>query len=118
MSVPAEPIETSSRPFNSGRWVVLGMFVFGITATLVMWGYWKLHLAPFYPLQQALADEFKGSLPRVEGGRNKQSPTTLRIVLQVKFTPQETDPRAEAMLDRTLVLARQYQNLDEYEFLE
>ena len=39
----------------SGRVVVVAMFLFGITATAGLWGYWTLHTGPFRPLQDALA---------------------------------------------------------------
>ena len=41
----------------SGRVVVLAMFLFGITATAGLWGYWTLHTGPFRPLQDALAKD-------------------------------------------------------------
>ena len=113
-----EPYEQSPPPTVSGRWVVIGMFAFGIAATSFLWIYWYLHLAPFFPLQKALADEFAKSYPRVEGGRHKKSPPILRIVLQIEFTPQRDDPRVQSMLDRIVVLAKTHQKLSDYETLE
>jgi len=101
-----------------GRWIVIGMFAFGIAATAGLWIYWKLHLAPFYPLQKALAEEFPKSLPRVEGGRHKKSPPILRIVLQVTFTPNKDDSRVRDMHERIVAVARQHHDLSQYETLE
>ena len=102
----------------SGTRIVLGLFLFGILATTGLWIYWKLHLAPFFPLQKALAEAFVDSSPRVEGGRHKKSPPTLRIVLQVAFTPLRGSDPTESMIARTIDLARRYQDLQQYELLE
>ena len=102
----------------SGRSVVLGMFAFGILATSGMWLYWHLYLKPFYPLQQALADEFAKSYPRVEGGHHRHSPWTLRIVLQVPFKPIEGDPQVTKAANRVIELARAHHDLSQYEIIE
>lgn len=102
----------------SGRRVVLGMFAFGILATSGMWAYWHLYLKPFYPLQQALADEFAKSYPRVEGGHHRHSPWTLRIVLQVPFKPVEGDPQVMQTANRVIDLARRHHDLSRYEVVE
>jgi hypothetical protein len=102
----------------SGRNVVLGMFTFGILATSGMWVYWHLYLSPFYPLQQALADEFSKSYPRVEGGHHRHSPWTLRIVLQVPFKPIEGDLQVKQTANRVIELARAHHDLSRYEIVE
>jgi hypothetical protein len=106
----------------SGRWIVLTVFAFGIAATGGIWVYWKLHLAPFMPLQKALAAEFPQSSPRVDGGWSgkefQQGPPRLRIVLRVPYPPLEQDARVPATLDRVIALARESLNLDHYETLE
>lgn len=102
------------------------MFAFGIVATGGIWVYWKLHLAPFMPLQKALAAEFDTrshkSSPRVDGGwtksQFKQSPPTLRIVLRVPFDPEEGDDRVPQTIDRVIALARSHADLGQYETLE
>jgi hypothetical protein len=102
----------------SGRWVVIGMLAFGILTTGTLWVYSKLELAPFLPLRKALNDEFPQSKPRVEGGRPKNQPPLLRVVMQVDFTPSETDPRVMKIFKRVVALARQHVNLAEFENFE
>ncbi|MGQ0636295.1 MAG: hypothetical protein ACT4QC_16900 [Planctomycetaceae bacterium] len=84
-----------------------------------IWTYWKLHLAPFMPLQKALVQAYPGSSPRVEGGRHKPSePALLRLVLKVEFNPIESDARVPAMIDRIIAIAREYVDFSRYEELE
>jgi len=74
----------------SGRWLVIGMFAMGITATSLLYVYSSLHLGPFRPLQDAIVAEFPGSAPRVDGGRkrlNEDSPTILRILMKTEIDP-------------------------------
>ena len=52
----------------SGSRLVIAMFGMAIVATGLLWFYWDLHLMPYMPLQEALAEEFEDSSPRVEGG--------------------------------------------------
>lgn len=108
----------SSPRIVSGSRVVVGLFMFGILTTAGLWIYWKLHLAPFFPLQQSLAEAFENSSPRVEGGRTKNSPFILRIVLQVPFRPVRGQPDTESTLDRTVDLALRYPEIGKYEVLE
>lgn len=102
-----------------GRHVVLAMFALGIASTLGIWTYWKLHLAPFMPLQKALVAEFPRSSPRVDGGRHKPSePSLLRIVLRVDYTPEEGDSRVVQTVARIVAIAREhldFRNYDEFE---
>lgn len=118
-----ETTASSRRPRTiSGRWVVLTMFAFGIVATAGIWVYWKLHLAPFLPLQKALAAEFPRSSPRVDGGWKKGEfktvPPTLRIVLRIPYSPDERDVRVGATIERVIALARQHLDFTAYENLE
>ena len=95
------PAESSIREL-SGRWVVVGMFGFGIVATGVLYTYWQLQTAPFMPVQTALAEAFADSSPRVEGGQRKMhqnTPVILRVVMRVPFDPI----REEAVARRFLV---------------
>lgn len=122
MPDPASPNVARSSPTSgrriSGRAVVISMFAFGIVMTSGMWIYWHLYLRPFYPLQRALADEFRESYPRVEGGHHKHSPWTLRIVLQVPFKPVPDDPQVQQLASRVLELARANHDLTRYQLIE
>jgi hypothetical protein len=102
----------------SGRWVVAGLLAFGILATGSLWVYSKLELAPFLPMRKALHDEFPQSKPRVEGGRPKNQPPLLRVVMQVDFTPSQTDPRVVNIFERVVALAKEHVNLAEFENFE
>lgn len=102
----------------SGKWIVSGMFAFALLCTAVIWIYGRLHVGPFLPLKRALAAEFKGMQPQVEGGRHKDSPFTLRLVLNVDFTPTEEDERVQRMTSRLIELARANLDINQYEVLE
>jgi hypothetical protein len=106
-----------------GRWVVIAMFVFGLSATGFLWTYSKLHYAPFVPLQRALVAEFsRKAMPRVEGGRHRGGPMILRVVMTVDFDPNSElegiPERVRQMESRIIELARQHQDLSKYEDLE
>lgn len=120
-TIVASPGKRVSGP-TRGRWVVLAMFGFGIVATGGIWIYWKLHLAPFLPLQKALAAEFPKSSPRVDGGWRKGNfkvgRPTLRLVLRVPYAPLERDVRVPATIERVTALAREHLDLTRYETLE
>ena len=94
------------------------MLAFGIVATGTLWIYTKLDLAPFLPLRKALQEEFPNSHPDVRGGRAKGSPPILRIVMQVEFTPHETDAEVVQIVERVTALAKQHVNLAEFENFE
>lgn len=113
-------LDKDAQPFPTiqGRWVVLGMIGFGLVMTGIIWGYWKLRLAPFLPLQKAILREFPGSYPRIEGGRPKKQPPLLRMVVQVDFTPQEGDERVDKIAARITELTRENLDLSEYEDFE
>lgn len=105
--------------------LVVIMFTLGIIATGILWTYWHLHLMPFMPLQEALAEEFEHSSPRVDGGRrkiHKGTPMTLRVVMRVPFDPTAVDAESqdqiEHRIERTLELAEQHSELQQYEMLE
>jgi hypothetical protein len=108
-------------PGIPGYWVVAGMFVFGLIATGILFAYWHFHTAPFQELQAALAREFEGSRPRVEGGQRKQhkeTPRILRIILKVDFHPDEDKVRAERIADRVMDLAAKHHDVTAYDIAE
>lgn len=110
-------------PGVSGKWVVMGMFLFAILCTTALWTYSRLHNAPFIPLRRALATEIgRDYQPRVEGGRHKGGPMTLRVVLLVDFDPTATDAetveRVRRLDEQIIALARQHQRLEDYEIFE
>lgn len=117
MTTAEDTTANSPLPFRvvSGTWVVVGVLLLGISATAVMFVYWDLHTKPFRPLTEAIGRTFKNSLPKVEGGRHKQGPKTLRIAFRVPFSP-ETDPqRTQETLDTVFDLIRRHQDLTGYE---
>jgi hypothetical protein len=106
-----------------GRWVVLGMFAFAVMVTGSIYVYWNLHTAPFRPLQEALAAEYDGSHPLVQGGQRKMhkgTPKILRVTLRVEFDPEaeENSRQAEGVFDRILELAEENLELSSYEVAE
>lgn len=101
-----------------GRYIVLAMLAFGVLSTAGIWTYWKLHLAPYLPLQRALIQAYPASSPRVEGGRHKDSPQILRLVLTIEFPPDEGDPRVHEMVRRILSIARKHLDFRQYDELE
>lgn len=105
----------------SGRWVVVGMFAFGLAATAILWIYWDLHTAPFRPLQEALAKEFPGTRPHVEGGQHKMhegTPKILRIVMRVPFDPTAEHSKTERFVDRLIPFVREHHDVTAYDRLE
>src|ERR1700722_2495918 len=121
MNEDEEPLPLRPASRVSGRVVVVAMFVFGITPRAGLWGYWTLHTGPFRPLQHALAKEFPHSIPRVDGGQRKLRkgmPKILRAVLRVVFDPTTETAKGEETLAHVEKIARQYIDLDQYEYLD
>lgn len=120
-SRPADAaVHVPSPPTLSGRKVVAGMFLFGITATGGMWVYWKLHVAPFTPLQQALAAEFEASRPLVEGGQrkmHKNTPRILRITMHAPFNPAADRQACLRFGEQVLAFVRAREDLARYDEL-
>ena len=105
----------------SGRWVVVGLFSFAILITATLWIYWKLHIGPFLPLQQALADKFEDSRPRVEGGQRKVHKDTLkilRITMKIEFDPTKNRQQADDFADEVFQFVKKVSNLETYQQLE
>jgi hypothetical protein len=125
MSVLSESSPVPKPAILNGRVIVALMFMFGITATAILFVYWKLHLMPFMPLQEAIVAEFPGSAPRVDGGQKKMSagtPVILRIVMKTDADPQSNDPAAIAEIsrikERIHSLAMEQATLPDLEILE
>jgi hypothetical protein len=105
----------------SGRWIVAAMFAFAIAATVTLYVYWKLHVGPFVPLQKAIAAEFEGSRPLVEGGQrkiHKDTPRILRITMKIDFDPDANPVRTNELAERVIGFTRERFDLSAYEVLE
>jgi hypothetical protein len=116
----AGPAATPGHGF-SGRWVVLAMFAFGISATALLWLYWELHTQPFRALQQAIVHEFPGSNPRVQGGQkkmHKHTPRVLQIVMRVDFDPVAGEAESNQVAERIAELARRNHDVATYDVIE
>lgn len=105
----------------SGKWVILGMLVLAVGATAFEWNYMRLHRAPFIPLREAIAESFgRTAKVKIEGGRNKRGPMTLRIVIDVPFDPTAKEEKENALdvLQRLEKLASEKVDLKEYEIMQ
>ena len=109
----------------SGRWLVIGMFAMGITATGLLYAYSTLHLGPFKPLQEAIVKEFPSSSPRVDGGKKRMqldTPTILRILMKSEIDPlsehEESVRKMTAMRNRIAELVRENVTLPDLAILE
>lgn len=123
MQNSGNPVQTSLpvRRFHAGRWVVVGLFLFAIVLTGTLWFYWKRHIAPYLPLQQALAKKFPGCKPRVEGGQRKiqkSTPKILRITMKVEFDPTKHKKRINLFADRVAAFVGGEIDLQAYNSLE
>lgn len=117
-NAPAE--SESTGPEIEGWKLVLVMLTFGILASGTLWGYWYYHTAPFIPLQVAIADEFPGSAPRVDGGKrkiHKGTPAHLWVIMRVDFKPQDDEAKSITTVERVRELADEHLDLSEYEQL-
>lgn len=86
----------------SGKGVVIGMLTFGVLTTTLLFVYWTMHTAPFRDIQEAIAQDFPGSKPRVDGGQRKQHKQTefqLRVTMQAPFDPTNDIRQTELLLD-------------------
>lgn len=101
-----------------GWWVIVGMFVFGGCATALIFIYWEMHTRPFRPLTEAIGREFRHSLPKVEGGRNKGGPMTLRVAMRVPFKPVKGLEETEAVVRRVVDFSRTHADISRFEILE
>lgn len=102
----------------SGTLVVIGMLLMGVAATTVMFVYWHFHTKPFRPLTEAIGRTYKNSLPKVEGGRHKRGPMTLRVAFRVPFPPETDEAAAQLRLREICELIRKHQDLTGYEHVD
>ncbi len=110
---------TSQRPHEiPGSWVILAMFLFGGCATGLIYLYWELHTRPFRPLTEVIGREFRHSLPKVEGGRNKGKPMIIRVAITVPFKPVKGHEETEAVVRRLVELSKAHADLNRFETLE
>ena len=117
--IPIEPQLSKPPHVVSGRYVVIGLLVLGLIATILLFVYWDLQTKPFRPLREAIGRKFRHSRPNVEGGRPKgRGPWTLRISLTVNFPPFEDSLRATEVFDQIVELAREYHDLSEVDRVE
>jgi hypothetical protein len=115
-----EPTKAVGREI-SGKWVIVGLFTFAILITATLWIYWKLHVGPFLPLQQALADKFEDSRPRVEGGQRKAHKGTLkilRITMKIEFDPTKNRMQADDFAAEVFQFIKIVSDLETYQQLE
>lgn len=108
-------------PGISGKWFVIGMVIFGMIMTSGIWIYWRLHLAPFLELQQALADKYEDSRPIVEGGQSKMhknTPTILRVTMKVDYDPTLQPEAVDRLFEEVLALAKVKLSLEPYQLFE
>lgn len=112
----AEPLEKSSE--ISGKWVVLAMFIAGLMGTALIFVYWEQHTRPFRSLTETLGREYRHSTPKIEGGRYKSGPMTLRVSLQLPFRPVREAIETQTVIQRVLEITREQADLRPYEVLE
>lgn len=105
----------------SGRWLIVGMFVFAGILTGAMGLYWHFYTLPFREYQNAIAAEFAGSSPRAIGGRikgHRDQPATLRVVVRSEFNPLRNTDQSEQMASRLFELAQEHTAITDYEVFE
>ena len=95
----------SAKSTSRGRWLVVGLLLFGSLATAGISTYWKVRLGPFSPYRRALKAAFPDGAPVVEGGNLPGQPSTLRVVLRVGFSPTAEDARVQEVAGQVQTLA-------------
>ena len=107
----------TKRSTLSGRKIVVAMFVFASSLVFGMWVYWKLHVAPFVPLQRALTENFGRSEPYVEGGQRKIHKNTskmLRVTMRVDFDPTQPTKTRDEFIDEVAAFVQTQHDLSQY----
>ncbi len=105
----------------SGRWVILAILILAVCATAFEWNYTRMYRAPFIPLREAIAESFgRAAKVKIDGGRNKRGPMTLRIVIDVPFDPTAESEQQQSIeaLQRLEKLSVDHLDLKEYEFIQ
>lgn len=119
----SDPVATRGTT-NSGKWVILAVLLFAIACTSFEWVYMKMHRAPFIPLREAVTETFgRKAQVKVEGGRNKRGPMTLRVVIDVPFDPLSKKPEEEQKTRETIgtledLIRKHVADLKDYEVLQ
>lgn len=119
LDIPTPSSPPAASRHVSGKLVVGVMFLFASIATGLLWFYWYYHNAPFVPLQKALAQEFIGCQPRVDGGQQKMhrgGPKLLWVILRMPFKPDDDPTRSAKVAGRVRDLVRE--KLPPHEFDE
>lgn len=105
-----------------GHWVVVGMLLFGVLMTASLAIYWEMYTRPFRPAQEAIAQRFPNSQPRVVGGRYKShkdgNPDVLRVVTRVDFDPTDDEGRSRERAAALYDIVAENIDLDAYQVLE
>lgn len=114
--------EQKPKTNHSGRWTVVGMFLFALMMIGMLFLYWELYTAPFRDLQYAIAESFPDSSPRVVGGQHKShkegTPKILRVVIYVpdkEFDPEVDLEKSDLLAFEIVRMAFEHQNVDEYD---
>lgn len=114
--------EKAAARSNAGKHVVMAMFTFAGVLVASMFAYWHFHTVKFRPFQEAIAREFPGSKPRVDGGKRKlhveSLPRVLRVVMKIDFDVDESPDKAERHLEQVRHLAEKYVEVDTFDELE
>jgi len=111
-----------------GSWTVIAMFSFGILMVSLLWVYWEAYTRPFRELQNAIAEQYPGSSPRVVGGKHKShkniTPMTLRIIVRIpiegkdSFHPVDDEPEGDVRALDLVRIGNEHAELNAYEVVE
>lgn len=112
----------STQPYTPkgipGQYVVIGILIFAVVLVGGIYLYWAEHTRKFRPLTFAIGREFKNSLPKIEGGRHKGGPNTLRIVMKVFFDLEGDEAQYQELVKTVATRASQFLTLAEYDQFE
>ena len=116
-------IEDEPRPPReiSGKTVVIGVLLYSVVIVSALFVFAIIDRAPFQQVEQALAEEFPDSSPKVRGGREKgkdTNPMLLRVVMRVPFDPEADEKQAETVADRVLEIAKTNHDTTLYDEVE
>jgi len=106
---------------KSGRWIVVGMFAFGIFMVGLLWILFEMHTRPFRDVTEALHNAFPDSRPLVQGGKdNKQpgEPSIFRVVLTVEFDPVSEEQQFQETIRSIQAICEQHHDLSPFSRME